>query len=352
MKMLVFRPPPRNLEGMFRSPLPLFAAACMAATLAHSENATFSFHDEAGQYLDILTNGKPVARYMYSTDFSTPEKRNENFKPYLHVFDAEGKQPITKGGGGLFPHHHGMFIGWNKLTVAGKTYDRWHMKGGEQVHTRFLSQETKGDHASFTSLVSWAGETAAPVLEEERTLIFMTPPKEAYALIEMDSKLKAVGGETKLDGDPEHSGLQFRPANDVALLETVYVFPKEGADAKKDRDYPWVGESFTLRGERYSVVFLNHPTNSKDAVYSAYRDYGRFGAWFKGTIPAGGEQTVRVRFLISKGEMLPTELIEKAYNEFAGTNEPVPKVTVKKADISKPAEPKPAKASGDVPIKP
>ncbi len=328
---------------MFRFPISILATVCMAAAVAHGQDTGFSFSEEAGRYLDVRAGDKPIARYMYSSDVASPEKRLENFKPYLHVFDAEGKQFITKGAGGLFPHHRGMFIGWNKLTVAGKTYDRWHMKGGEQVHTGFLRKEATPQSATFTSSVAWTGETAAAVLEEERTLTFLTPPKEAYALIEMQSKLKAVGGETRLDGDPEHSGLQFRPANEVTPEETTYLFPKEGADPKKDRDYPWVGETFSLRGELYSVVYLNHPQNPKGTIFSAYRDYGRFGAWFNETIPAGGERTIQVRFLISKGAMPAVELIAKAYNEFAGTNETFPKVTVRKADASKPAAPAAAK---------
>ena len=64
---------------------------------------------------------------MYAHDVSTPERRLETYKPYLHVFDADGTAPITKGAGGDFTHHRGIFIGWNKISVGGKTMDRWHM---------------------------------------------------------------------------------------------------------------------------------------------------------------------------------------------------------------------------------
>src|SRR5438876_264191 len=75
----------------------------------------FSFHDETGEHLDILRDGKIAGRYMYAYDKSTPERRLETYKPYLHVFDAEGKAPITKGPGGTYTHHRGIYIGWNKL---------------------------------------------------------------------------------------------------------------------------------------------------------------------------------------------------------------------------------------------
>jgi Methane oxygenase PmoA len=106
--------------------------AVAAAESAAPSGAGFSFQDDPGQYLDILLDGKIVGRYMYAHDTSSEAKRVETYKPYLHVFDAEGKAPITKGTGGVFPHHRGIFIGFNKIEFNGKNYDRWHMPGGEK----------------------------------------------------------------------------------------------------------------------------------------------------------------------------------------------------------------------------
>ena len=329
--------------------LPAFCVVLSTFVFSEAIAATpgsFSLRDDPGQSLEVFCEGRPLARYMYSGDVSTPEKRLENYKPYLHVLDPEGREPITKGPGGDFPHHRGIFIGWSKLTVADKVYDRWHMKGGEQSHRKFLVQESGAAGAKFTSLVEWTGDTGAPVLVEERSLRFLPPPGVGYAWIEMSSTLKAVAGETQLNGDPEHSGLQFRPANDVQRSETLYVFPKKDANAHVDRDYPWVGESFSLRGKRYSVVYFNHPQNPLGTAFSAYRNYGRFGAWFRDTIPQGGERTLKVRFLIVNGEMPSAEILTKLSNEFGGTQEPVPALSVNAAEIPAPA---PAKAAPKTP---
>ena len=125
----------------------LASAAFLALPGAAPEG--FSFKDEAGKHLDVLFGGRIVARDMYEYDKSTPEKLHETYKPYLHVFDAEGKAPITKGPGGKYTHHRGIFAGWNKLGAGGKTYDRWHMKGGEQVHQKFLEQKADGTTVVF-----------------------------------------------------------------------------------------------------------------------------------------------------------------------------------------------------------
>ena len=312
----------------------------MAASSAKCADSGFSFADTQGQYLDILMDGRIVARYMYAHDNSTPERRLETYKPYLHVFDAEGKAPITKGAGGLFPHHHGIFIGWNKIAFSGKSYDLWHMPKADMVHQKFLEQKAGPDQATITSLTSWIVETDKTIVEEERTMNVRRGTTPARIIIDFTSKLKAPLGDLNLDGDPEHSGVHYRPANEVVAKETVYVFPREGADSHKDLDYPWVGESYTLAGKRYSVIEMNHPDNPKNTKFSAYRDYGRFGAFFKAPIKSGDTLTVKYRFMVVDGEMPAVDVIQKSWDEFAGVKEPtpLPKLTVKPAEVTAPAK--------------
>jgi mono/diheme cytochrome c family protein/glucose/arabinose dehydrogenase len=325
------------------SPLPVLAliAAALLPNASFAESAGFSFQAKPGESLDVLKDGKIVARYMDAHDVSTPARRGETYKPYLHVFNAAGTGPITKGAGGAFTHHRGIFLGWNKIGVGGKSYDRWHMAGGDQVHEKFQNQEAGKDRATFTSLVRWQGATQdSTILEDERTFTFLPAPAPGYVLIDVDSKVKAVAGETTLNGDPEHSGLHFRPADEVDKTQTAYLYPREKADAHKDLDYPWFGESYTLDGKRYSVVYLNHPGNPTGGRISAYRNYGRFGAFWTATLPANGTLEVRARFLVCEGEMPSPEVIQKAWNDYTGKDEPVPTVTAKPAEMSKPAAPK------------
>lgn len=311
--------------------LVLFAAWFLTLALAPAARAAetgFSFKDTPGQHLDVLLDGKIVGRYMYAYDKA---RLADTYKPYLHVFDAEGKAPITKGPGGQFTHHRGIFIGWNKLGFGGKTYDRWHMKGGEIVHQKFAAQQADANQASFTSVTTWNDEKGGAMVEEQRTMTFRRAPAPARLIIDFTAALKAPNGDVKLDGDPEHAGIHYRPANEVAAKETVYVFPKEKADATKDLDYPWVGETYTLGGKQHSVVQMNHPQNPRNTKFSAYRDYGRFGAFFVASIPSGQTLTVKYRFLIANGAMPEVGLIQKNWDEFAGaaTPSPMPKLSVK-----------------------
>ena len=59
-----------------------------------------------------------------------------------------------------------------KIGVNGKSYDRWHMKGGEIVHQKFLDQKADHDRATFTSLTHWNDAQGKPIIEEERTMSF------------------------------------------------------------------------------------------------------------------------------------------------------------------------------------
>ena len=334
-----------NVVGCGRA---LGLALLLTATLSgvtyasqNGENATatkgFTLKDQPGQHLDILLDGRLVGRYMYAYDKSTPAKLHETYKPYLHIFDAEGQSPITKGPGGEFTHHRGVFVGWRKISFEGQNYDRWHMIKGEIVHEKFLARKAGLDEATITSLTHWNDAQGQPIVDEQRTMTFRRAEAPARLIVDFQAKLTAPRGDIVLDGDPEHAGVQYRPANEVVRKETIYVFPKEHANAHKDKDYPWVGETYTLAGKRYSVVEMNHPDNPKQTVFSAYRDYGRFGAFFTQKIKSGDSLTVKYRFLIADGEMPAGQWIQKVWDQYAGVAQPspAPKLTVTPAEQPK-----------------
>ena len=319
----------------------VFALLLSLSALRAEDAKGFTFQDTAGKYLDVLLDGKIAARYMYEHDTSSPERIQTTYKPYLHVFNSEGTEPITKGPGGQFPHHRAIFIGWNNVTFADKKYDLWHMKGTEIVHQKFIEQKPGADEGTVTALIHWIVEKDKAILEEERTFKFRRAPAGRFT-IDFSSKLKAALGDVDLSGDPEHAGIHYRPAAELDTKATVYVFPKENANATKDLDFAWVGETYTLKEKRHSVVEMSHPDNPKNTRWSAYRDYGRFGAFPKHVIKKDESFTFKYRFLIADGEMPATDAIQKSWDEFAGvtTASPLPQVTVKPADQPKPAAPK------------
>ena len=327
---------------MFRARLPALFAACFAALAAGPAHAQFTLTDKPGEHLDVKLDGRVVARYMYAHDTSSAERQHDTYKTYLHVFDAQGTGPITKGPGGQFTHHRGIFVGWMKIKVGDKTYDRWHMKGGDIVHQKFIDESASADSAQFTSVTHWMDEAGQPFVEESRTMSFRRATPPARLIIDLTTSIKPLTHDIKLDGDPEHAGVQFRPANEIDGKQTVYVYPREKADPHADVDYPWVGESYTLAGKRHSVVEINHPGNPRGTRFSAYRDYGRFGAFPVATIVKGESLALRYRFVIADGEMPPADYIQRVADEFSGATSPTPTpaVTVRPAEQPKPPAPK------------
>lgn len=280
-------------------------------------HAELEIKDTEGEHLDVLADGKVLVRYMYKHDTSSKESRHETYKPYLHVFNAKGSRPITKGAGGQFTHHRGIFLGWNRIQFDGKRYDRWHMNNGDIVHRKFLEQSSEGHNASFTSMTQWLDENGEPFLDEARTMAVTIPEDGPGRLvIDFQSKLSAKYGDVVLNGDPEHAGIQYRPANEVEKKETVYTFPESVTDVRKERDLPWIAQTYSLDGETHSVVQMNHPSNPKETRHSAYRDYGRFGSFFEKEISEGESLTVNYRFLIFDGKLPDRDVIGKAYEQY------------------------------------
>jgi hypothetical protein len=250
--------------------------------------------------------------------------------------DAAGKEPITQGAGGKqFPHHRGIYIGWQKLGFNGKRYNFWEMADGDIVHEKFGEQKADTNSATFTSVTHWVPKNSdKAIVDEERTIVVRRGGAPVRVIVDFKSVIKAPAGDLELNGDPEHGGIQYRPHGDLVAKETTYLFPAENADAKKDADYPWVGEQYTLRGQRYGVVQINHPDNPKGTRWSAYRDYGRFGAFPKASLKNGESLTLKYRFLIADGELPVADVIQKSADQFTGatTPTPAPKTTLKPAD--------------------
>lgn len=318
------------------------SASTWIATLNRETKANkrvFSWKDRKGDYLDLLFDGHKVTRYMYAYDTSSPQRTFETYKPFLHVFDTERQNLLTNGPDGIssyqnnkikFPHHRGIFVGWNRLTFEEQQYDLWHMTGVAQVHQKFLELVAGPVLARLNSLIKWTDKKGESIIVEQRETTVFRQKNLTVLLLEFRTELKAVRGDVFLNGDPEHAGFQYRAHNDVASGSTdvraTYLFHKDDINPKRDKNLPWVGMSYGLNGRRYSVQHMNHPDNPKPTIYSAYRDYGRFGAFFKQKINANETLTLRYRIWIGRGEMPKRQELTSKYSAFVDS----PKVQVLK----------------------
>src|SRR5262249_23664788 len=236
----------------------------------------------------------------------------------------DGKDVVTNGGHTdelpqgtkmLYPHHRGLFFGFNNVSFDNgkKKADTWHCQ--------------KDDHISHQKEIQ---KVCGPGLGRQRVLLHCHGPrKEVFAheerevavynvkggtLVEWSTLLKTTGGPVTLDGDPQHAGFQFRAANEVAVKhekETYFLRPdgkgkpgetRNWPDNKQHVNLPWNAMCFKFGDKRYTVAYLDHPSNPREARHSE-RAYGRFGYYFKYELTKEKPLRLSYRIWLQEGEM-------------------------------------------------
>jgi hypothetical protein len=262
----------------------------------------------------------------------------ETFKPYHHVFDPTGEILLTKGPGGLWPHHHGVFYGFREVTYdSGKKTDIWHCPAAFQEHSAFLASEAGPVLGRQLLLINWVAE---PKLEkgakgDEDNQTFAKEKREVTVysvpggtLLEFASRLNAILPPVHLDGDPQHSGFHFRANEDVHTLadnKTYFLRPDgkgpltehegKGNQGDETRNWdaktkdprtvnlPWDAMSVVVDGNRYTVAYLDNSKNPKESRGSE-REYGRIGSYFVADLTDTEKPLdVNYRLWIQAGEM-------------------------------------------------
>ncbi|MDX1565391.1 MAG: DUF6807 family protein [Phycisphaeraceae bacterium] len=286
----------------------VFWVGCLALMLAAGRaEAAFSINKVEGSHIDVAYNKKPILRLMIGNDTSDEKKAHETYKVYAHVMDPtdpEGERRLTKGAGHKYTHHRGIYIGWARAKVEGVgRVDTWHMKNGVRQHFgKILKKETGPESATLSVSVDWV-KNDQPLMSEVRTFVVHKPSAKGELLIDKSSTITATVGKTQLTGDPEHAGLQYRAHEQVVKNKSAeYLFPDGKKPGKKgDKDMPWAAMTYKIGDRKFHVQHMSHPSLPKGNIYSAYRDYGRFGAYFVKNLDKGESATFKVRFYISPG---------------------------------------------------
>ncbi len=297
----------------------LILATILLACL--SANAAFKWVDTQDKHTDLQFKGKNIARYVYEA--MDPKNRERTYKPFHHVYDKDGKGFLTKGPGGRYTHHRGIYYGFSKCRAQNKDgksvgVDTWHCRGGYQQHKDLLVQQADQKQALQKVAIEWRVDDGTVFAIEERQLRFSFAGDGAL-VVDFESVLTSQQDKITVDGDPQHAGFQFRASNEVAATtkgQTYYMRPADGKDnpgktknwpANKDmKDLLWKGQSLVVGGNRYTTVYLDHPQNPKPSFYSE-RDYGRFGSYFKAEVAKNKPLKINYRLNIKAGERTPDE---------------------------------------------
>lgn len=268
---------------------------------------------------DLRVGDITVLRTVY-TPFD-PENAEETYKVYTHVLDFAGEAPITKGVGGRFTHHRGLYIGWSKTWVDDeRSYDTWHMPNCYQQHVQWLHLEMGEGHSTQKQEIVWNTREDETLIRETREIVAHIAP-DGKRIIRFGSKLVAVAGDIQLRGDSHHAGMQIRMSNEVAENPetTEYILP-EGAELLPNDEVSgawWVCAAVDVGGKRYWVVHMtpkDHPGG--EPLYSI-RDYARFGAFTEPDIAKGDTLEVDYVIVVSE-EPLDTTACQALYDAYTG----------------------------------
>jgi len=258
----------------------------------------------------LYFNGRPVIEYEHPVfDYEDIEHTK---KPFHQVFSPSGSRLITKGQGGLFPHHRGIFLGFYAfIDGSDERVDIWHARNGERSeHNRVIRKmegPVAGGHVLAIDWIDLEGEKFVDEIREVRT--FSQP--DGQLLIDVRSELTALRDKVLLGGDRHHAGLQFRAAQEVADNPETTRFIRPEAWSHKPAevelgdenilDFPWNAMFFEIEDQTYTVAYLSHPSNPTGAEMSE-RLYGRFGEFFSQELARGETLVMNYRFWVSLGK--------------------------------------------------
>jgi len=292
---------------------------------ASCTQASFTWQ-QIGPQSDRLSLGdRPVLQYEFPVfDYEDIELTK---KPFHHVYSPNGTRLITKGTGGLFPHHRGIYLGYYAyIDGSDQRVDIWHARDGERSeHNRVIRQiegPVVGGHVLSIDWKDLEGENFVDEVREVRT--FLQP--DGNLLIDVRSELTALRDKVLLGGDRHHAGLQFRAAQEVADNKeaTRFIRPDAWSDMADDEelgnenilDFPWNAIFFEIEGKTYTVAYLSHPSNPDGAEMSE-RLYGRFGEFFKQELTRGESLVMNYRFWVKQGEAPTRYEIQERFENYA-----------------------------------
>lgn len=283
------------------------------------------------EFTDLLWGDRPVLRYM-RTPFDL-ENIELTKKPFHHVFTPGGERLLTKGAGGLYPHHRGVYFGYNRCRIGERVCDTWHARNGEhQEHAEVLGAITGPVVGGHLVKILWRDRQGETFIEEKRGLYSYRQP-DGQILIEFTSTLRPTRGPVSLGGDRQHAGAQFRAAQDVAENQKAtrylrphawrHLPPGKQINTREHRDLPWNAIRFPLGEKTYTVAYLSDPENP-DGADSSERLYGRFGEFIPWELTEEHPLTLRYRWWITDSPRVSRLEIRGRYNDLADP----PEVTV------------------------
>ncbi len=280
----------------------------LASAIGRPDSSQWRIQDEPnpelpGRRVAVWCDHRLVAALIYGEGQT---------KVYLHVYGEEG-EPLTNPGltadgkpVGRYPHHRGIFIGWNQIRSDLGTDDLWHTQNTTMRLMRLDEAKVVDNGVLLVATITWHSarkdERGSDLLITEKRRLLITRPEGKRTQIDAEFSLTAER-DLVLDGDCHHAGIHFRAANEVAEREreTLYRWepplPGEGGQVVS-RELKWAQLIFPIGKNWYACTIFNNPSNPTEEL--SWRAYGRFGFFFRTSLRRGETLSVAYRFVIER----------------------------------------------------
>ncbi len=293
---------------------------------AESTKTQFHFVDGDG-FRELHVGDTPIYRYVTKYD---PADHANTFKPFHHVYGFHGEGFLTKGPGGWFTHHRGIFFGFK--TQYG---DFWHCPDVSQRHVEFLKdrEQIRNDSARTASTSDWIDKNGKAAIRDTRE-VTAHRINDGELVLDFDITVESLpgSGEIDLGGDPHHAGFHFRASQEVTgepedtKAKTTglatFITPAGAQEGKNSTTTHanWVACAFKINEHSYVVAHFDHAANPRPITYSV-RPYGRFGSYCPMKVKEGEPLKLKYRLIIMDApapEKITAEALAKCYEEYSG----------------------------------
>lgn len=242
----------------------------------------FRLREVDGKSLEISDNGVPVFVYNFGTMLKAGVPEDRARCCYVHPVYAPDGTAVSDD----FPkdhyHHRGIHWMWPNVTVDGKTYDLWLLKGIQPRFVKWEKKEAGADSATIAVENGWfVGERK--VMRENVEMVAHRL-RDGRRDIEFTLRFEAVDSDVEISGTTEGNkgyggfNLRFAPRTGT-VIDTA-----EGRDvADSDRVvHQWAELSGDFGGHRAGVRITIDSANPGYPNPWCLRHYGYLGANYPG----------------------------------------------------------------------
>jgi hypothetical protein len=279
----------------------------------------FRFADVNERSLGLWDGDRPVLVYNHGAQSKAGVPADRARSTYIHPLYGLDGEVLTDD----FPrdhyHHRGLFWAWPHVTIEGRHYDLWMLKGIEQRFERWLAKQAGPEDARLGVENGWfVGDRK--VMREEVWLRVSRETSDARALdldftwTPLDQPVTLAGAEGKSYGGLT---LRFAPGTN-----TVITIPAgRTTDDLYMTNLPWVDLTRQWSREKNTsgVAIFVHPSHREFPPQWLTRHYGVLCLGWPGvsakTFPPGQPIECRYRVWIHRGAR-EAAVIQRAYGSF------------------------------------